>query len=756
MSASKKSLIKRYVYLIFAIWVIGVGMCVRLFWNTIVNADEWNNRVERTSNITTSLTPKRGSIMDADRYPIAVNIDLYNLSVDLGAGSFREDSLYKYMKPLCDSLAVLAPDKNAKQWEDYITEHYENFKERKDYVKKYETDNKDKILSIGSMRDAINDLKEAIKNAPNDKMGNQKREARIKALQAELREIQSNRRNPLRHMKLKKECDIKDLERLKKFPFFNNRKGRRTIAKERIVKRIKPYGSFAARTIGNTYENEKHEFHGRTGLESSLDSLLFGVPGKAKKISVLKSNRFWETDKPVNGYDIVTSIDIRIQDILERQLYNICVERKAQWGTAILMEVATGEIKAISNLDRIKGTDEFQETINHAFLGYEPGSTIKPISMLVFLEDGFVNVNEQISIPRKYNYPTPAFKGVTDSHACKNGYYTPIQIIEQSSNVGMTRLMERKYKAVPSDFYDRLREIGMFDRLNVGIAGETLPYFPKLGTRNRDRSALARIVFGYSSQIPPIYTLSLYNAIANNGKFVRPRLMKELWRDGVCDTVFPISYVRERICSEKNAKILQQMLRGVVVNGTAKALKNNFVSIAGKTGTANEIENGRYIYGLGNNRVSFCGFFPAENPKYSCMVMISRPNCGPALSSGTVLMNTALEMHARGMLDRYSNYKNEEDNKPNERIKMHALNNSDLETIRSQVKIKKMTTIRNKQVSEGTPCVEGLGLRDAVERLEKAGLNVMVEGVGYVYSQSIKSGEPYKEGDKIILKLRND
>ena len=755
MSASKKSLMIRYRNLLIVIWCIGVAMCVRLFWNTIVNSENWNNRVERSSNITTNLNPKRGSIMDADRYPIAVNIDLYNLSVDLGAGSFKADTLKKYLNPLCDSLALMAPEKTSQEWKDYITEHYDNFKARKDAIEQYKRENESKINNIGAIRDSISKLEKGIK-ATNSPAQKKIKQDKINKFQAELNDIRSNLRNPHRHMKLKKECDIKELDRLKTFPFFNKKSGRKTIAKERIVKRIKPYGTFAARTIGNTFENEKHEIHGRTGLESSLDSLLFGVPGKAKKMAVLKNNRFWETEPAINGYDVVTSIDIRIQDILERQLYNICVERKAEWGTAIIMEVATGEIKAISNLDRIKGTDEFHETVNHAFLGYEPGSTIKPISMMIFLEDGFVNVNQPISIPSRYHYPTATFKPVTDSHACKTGYYTPIQIIEQSSNVGMTRLLERKYKAVPSEFYDRLREIGMFDRLNVGIAGETLPFFPKLGTRNRDRSALARIAFGYSSQIPPIYTAALYNAIANNGKFVRPRLVKELWRDGVCDTVFPISYVRERVCSEKNAKILQQMLRGVVLNGTGKGLRNNFISIAGKTGTANVIEGGRYLYGLGNNRVSFCGFFPYENPKYTCMVTISRPNCGATLASGMVLLRTALEMHARGMLDRYSNFKTEEDNKPNERMKIHALNNNELQTVREEVNARKMTTIRNKNVTEGTPCVEGLGLRDAVERLERAGFNVSVEGVGYVYSQSIKPGTPFEQGDKIMLKLRNE
>ena len=410
------------------------------------------------------------------------------------------------------------------------------------------------------------------------------------------------------------------------------------------------------------------------------------------------------------------------------------------------------DIKAISNFDRAEKDSIYFEGVNHAVLGYEPGSVVKPISMMIALEDKVVSPNEKIATGR--SFPYRGGKPISDSHAYTS--LTPAEIIAASSNIGMSKITIRGFEDNPGRFYSRMKQIGMLDPLNIGIAGETVPRIDSLGNKNWDCIDLTRTSYGYRTQIPPIYTLAMYNAMANGGKFVRPRLVKELWKNEMCDSVIPVSYVRDRVCSPENAKLMRDMLTAVVWSdkGTGKALRNNFVKIAGKTGTCYMIdgETGKYVYT--RKRMAFCGFFPADNPKYSCMVLIAHPiNAGAARSSGMVLMNTALKMYARGMLDNISDYRKEE--KPERTFAtLYNINQDTRKELQATLKDAN-EVIRHRRTDKGVPSVIGMGSRDAIRILEKAGLNVKkIEGEGYVCAQSLQPGTDYKRGSNISLQLK--
>lgn len=545
-----------------------------------------------------------------------------------------------------------------------------------------------------------------------------------------------------------------EYRKLKDMPFFKEYKNRAIMYSECETKRVKPYGSMASRSIGGVAVRKNGEIHGNSGLEMALDSLLYGVPGMAHKIQVTNNIVNWETKPAQRGYDIKTTIDVNIQDIVEEELNQMLINSEALWGTAIVMDVKTGDIKAISNLEWNDVAQQFIEGTNHAVLGYEPGSVVKTISMLVALEDGLVgNIDRVITTGSSYNYASSRISDGNHGRASM-----PIRgIIESSSNVGITKLLLPKYGPNPGAYYHRLHELGILDPLNTGIGGEQSFQIDSLGNKNWDRIALSRMLYGYATQIPPMNTLAIYNAVANDGKFVRPRLVKEFMRNGVTDSIVPVSYIRDQICSPANAAKLRTMLHDVVwgQHGTAKALKDDKVEIAGKTGTCFANANGQYNSGI--RRLAFCGFFPYNKPKYTCMVLIYRANRGAALTSGTVLKNVALKMYARGMLDNESDYKATNEVVPHSTGHLFAsLNNNTINELKNKLGI---TNVKRYRTPESypkgkAPSAIGLGLKDAIAQMENAGLNVAFTGYGYVVSQSIAPGTKIRAGQKVMLTLK--
>lgn len=549
--------------------------------------------------------------------------------------------------------------------------------------------------------------------------------------------------------------------RLKSFPFLNMNRNHNGFYSDPYVKRVKPFGKMAARSIGNISEEERHEGqHGRSGLEMALDSLLYGVPGVNRRVQLTNKIVDWESTPAVPGYDITTTINVQMQDIVENELYKICKETDAEWGTCVLMEVETGEIKAISNLER-NGSD-YYEGVNNAVLGYEPGSVMKPISMMVALEDGIVDdINMPIPTGSVWIY---GGREINDPHGAAQ--LSPRQIIERSSNIGMSKLIVKKYGTNPGGFRDRLEQMGFFVPFNSGIGGEQEPIIAKLGNTNADKVSLTRMAYGYTTLIPPLHTLAMYNAIANDGKYVRPHLVKKLSRPGSnVDSIVPVTYIRRQVCSPENAEKLRIMLHDVVwgERGTArKWVQDENVEIAGKTGTAYTVRrDGTYS---DQKRLAFCGFFPYKAPKYSCIVLMLGANRGAAASSGMVLRNVAAKMYARGLLTLNANL--DDSGTPKREVTSSKTPYESQPTLYSGTSTNRVQYIQsylgasstkvfnnNSGTTGGVPNVHGMNIRDAVYCLEKVGLNVRFKGLGRVVGQSLSAGTTFNKGALITLKL---
>ena len=403
---------------------------------------------------------------------------------------------------------------------------------------------------------------------------------------------------------------------------------------------------------------------------------------------------------------------------------------------------------------------------------------MKVMTMAVALEKGFAKpISRQYPIGRSY-----AFLGkrpISDTHSPAS---LPVsRFIEYSSNIGMVKLTMPHYDNDPSQFKRDLAELGFFDRLHTGIAREIPPRIPNVKNNAGGKLDLSRQVFGYCTEIPPLYTCAFYNAVANDGRFVRPRLVKGLRSPDGHDSVIPVTYVRERMMSSENAAILREMMRGVVweQGGTAKSLRNDVVEIAGKTGTCKIAledkrprydKNGKKLdlppfrggYLEGHYRVTFCGFFPYEHPKYTCIVLISDPKVpyrGPAVSSGTVLKNVALKLNARGMLADDPQMTATGSAPHDVPTVYSSFNRERNSTLHADLRLGATRAIRHPEAASGAgrvPDVKGVSLREALSTLEGAGYSVRFEGVGYVYAQNPEAGTEAGPGTRVHLALRHD
>lgn len=688
---NRRHILFRYAIIIVFIILFAVAIVYKVFDTTVLSADKWNEKAMTELSRIDTVPPERGDILASNGSILATNLRYYNIRIDYRSERFMEKKLRQCVDSLADSLATHFGRRSKAGWRKFL-----------------------------------------------------------------LKPLAKEKSKRPRSVTLLKNISYADVMLLRTFPFFSiknpNRNG---FVQETIVRRANPYGDMARRSVGRVGEQANGEIHGISGLEKALDSLLYGVPGIAKKIPLTRDIVNWTDVAPRNGYTIKTTIDIDMQDILENELNNILEYCDADWGVAVLMEVSTGDIKAISNLERPKGGGPFIEGMNRAVLGYEPGSVVKTLSMMIAVEDGLVhNVDSVVTIGAKFPYAKG--RAITDSHF--NATLKVREIIEQSSNIGMARIITKYYGAKPGAFYSRLKKLGFFDEMHTGIAGERIPQIDSLPSNRGGQITLSRMCYGYSTEIPPLSTLAIYNAIANGGRYVRPRLVKELIQGDV-DSVLPVTYIRDRACSEHTAAVMRDMLKAVVwgEHGTGRRLRDERVPIAGKTGTCYMIEDGGY--NPSKKRLAFCGFFPADHPQYSCIVLTCYPKqnaFGAASTSGMVLKNTALRMYSRGMLGNHSDYKADatgQDSYPT----MYATSDpARQERLKSELGIKRISRLAfpKAHVKGGVPKVIGLGLRDAVVRLESAGLNVRFHGAGYVIAQSMTPGMAYRRGDKITLTLK--
>ncbi len=688
MSNGRVKIQARYAAITILIALFAGAISYKLFSTTIVHADDWNRKALEELQTIDTIFPERGDILAADGSILATNLTFYTARIDFRSERFQEQAYRLALDSIADSLALHFPRRDRAGWRAY--------------------------------------LEEPLKTDP--------------------------RKRP-RAWRLIRGLSYTDLQLLKTFPFFkikNPNKNGLTV--EGTMRRSNPYGDMARRSVGGVGQTKEcRQIHGISGLEMALDSLLYGEPGLSKKIPLTKNIVNW-TDVPATpGYTLRTTIDINMQDIVENELNRVLDSCSADWGCAILMEVATGDIKAISNLEKNKKGPGYIEALNYAVVGFEPGSVVKPISMMIALEDGLVsNLEEVIPIGKSWAYA--GGRPITDSHF--NASLRVREVIEQSSNIGMARIITRGYDKNPKAFVERLRSIGFLEPMGTGIAGERVPYF----NPNPGRIDLSRMCYGYASQIPPIYTLSIYNAIANGGRYVRPRLVSNLLSENF-DSVIPVTYIRDRICSDETARKMRYMLKQVVWgdHGTGRRLRSDKVALAGKTGTCYSVDSATRQYNTGRKRLAFCGFFPADNPKYSCMVLTFYPKrnmFGAASTSGQVMRNIALKMYSRGMLDNSSNYADGATG--TKRGTLYGSADKDkIAAVRKAAGMKEeLHPAPPQAMPRGTvPSVKGLGVREAVRALEDAGYNVAVSGTGYALGTTPAQGTPLPRGGKVTIHL---
>ena len=705
-------IILRYAFISVLILAVSAVVIYKMVDTTIVHAKDWNELAMKELSRTTVIKPTRGDILAADGRVLATNLRYYTMRMDFTSEQFREVEFRDTMNMLLDSMAHYFPRRTRDSWKEHFNNALSLRKEWKANVDKYDKNRNDTTL----------------------------------------RKTIRRQRARLNSWPLLLKIEYSDVERVKRFPFYRIDQAPKTgLVVEPVIVRTKPYGDLARQSIGIVNEDPvTRERHGRSGLEGALDSLLYGTPGIAKKVPLTRHITNWTDTAAIPGYDVVTTIDIDIQDIVETELMRILDTCDADWGTAVLMEVITGDIKAISNLEK-KG-NRYEEGINHAVRPYEPGSVIKPISMMIALEDGFVrNLDERIPTGGAWAYLGK--NPIKDSHA--HGSVAVRDVICYSSNIATAKIILRGFESNPAGFPDRLESMGFMQPLGVGICGEWAPRI----NRKPKKIDLSRMAYGYTTELPPLHTLSMYNAIANNGKYVRPRLYSKLIGQ---DTIIniPVSYIRDSVCSQRNAAILREMIHDVVWKdgGTGRLVRSKTVDIAGKTGTCYMVEGKGY--NTSKKRLAFCGFFPYENPKYSCIVLTANPKRlfrGAASTSGQVMKNVALKLHARGMLDNSGDYM--ADTHPGSNATLYATTGSEpYSNVSTSLRLANSRRGRTPEAnSPGTvPAVTGLSLREAVNRLEDAGYNVDVNGTGYVNRQTPAPGDTIPPGTTITLHLTQD
>lgn len=542
-----------------------------------------------------------------------------------------------------------------------------------------------------------------------------------------------------------------ETEQVKKFPILKKGANRGGLILKRDILRYRPFGMLGERTIGKLAKNEKGVRVGIIGLEASYENELKGIQGIKKIERAARYRNDYIEKQAVDGNDVYTTLNVDIQDITEKSLKNSLQKFEADHGTAVVMEVKTGDIKAMVNLG-IGRDGVYYEKRNYAVEDLvEPGSIFKLASMIALFEDGAVNLSDSIDtgvgVKRFYN------RLMKDFHAC--GKITVQEVFEKSSNVGVSALVYETYKKDPQKYIDRLYDLHLGDLLHLEIKKEGKPFIKEPSNKKIWwGTSLPWMSVGYEVQVTPMHMLTLYNAIANNGIMVKPKLVSAIKQGGkiIRDFSNPI-VIDNNICSKKTLRKMKIMLEGVVQRGTAKNLKDDRYKIAGKTGTAH-IAKPTGGYDLENYRATFVGYFPAKNPQYSCIVMVEKPNREIGRFGGTVaapvLKDIADELYSKGLLTKSLPLDSIIDTSITKMKFVKTI--SENVAMQEVLKTKASTKIVDASVDK-MPQVIGMSLRDALFTLEKRGLHVIIKGDGYITEQSIPFGEKVERGQTVILYL---
>lgn len=562
--------------------------------------------------------------------------------------------------------------------------------------------------------------------------------------------------------------NFQEKKMIQKWPIFRAGRYKGGAIFEKQERRYHPYGNLLAyRTIGFINEN-----NAGAGLEVSFNDILGGRDGEAlfRKLA----GGAWKPIHDENeilaehGLDIKTTIDINLQDVAESSLLHHLTKNDAEYGCVMLMEVATGEIKAIANLGKSSKGGYF-EAYNYAVGGQgltDPGSTFKLATLMAIFEDSGLELDDSVECEHgSYRIYDRVLK---DAKPEGYGTLSVKDIFAKSSNIGVAKLVQKYFGDNPQAYLKYIRSFGFDKPIGFQMSGEAMPYIKNPSEKSWSGITLPWMSIGYELKLSPIHTLTFYNAVANGGKMIKPIIVKEVYRSDILIKSYETEVLNPKICSESTLEKVVQMMEEVVESGTAKNIKNDNYRIAGKTGTAQIIKKGLYTK---NYYTSFCGFFPADKPKYSCIVVISEPkgfNQMGADVSAPVFKEMADKIYA---LDPEMHKQLE---KPEKNIMfnfpvLRSGNAQDLkylcnefgisnyggddEWVMADISNNAITWRNRKMIQNLVPDVSGMMLKDALYILENKGLKVTFNGTGRVQSQSIGPGNKVYKGNTIFLKL---
>lgn len=586
------------------------------------------------------------------------------------------------------------------------------------------------------------------------------------------RELIAARKKKSRYHLIRRNVKYTQLKELRHFPIFNRGKYKGGFIYLQQNKRQLPFRNLAARTIGYDRDGVKP-----VGLEGAYRNDLKGVSGKRLMQKIAGGVWMPINDEneiePEDGSDLYTTIDVNIQDVAQSALLEQLLKHNADHGCVVLMEVQTGNIRAISNLSRDKN-GKYGERYNYVVgESTEPGSTFKLASLMVALEDGLIDLDDMVDTEDG----TTKFydRTMRDSHKGGYGKITVQEAFEKSSNVAISKLINENYAKNPQAFIDRLYKMNLNQPTGIEVSGEGVPVIKNTKDNSWSGVTLPWMSIGYEVSLTPLQILTFYNAVANNGRMVRPKLATEIRKRGKVERVINTEVINEAICSKATLDKVKKMLEGVVDHGTAINLKNANYKIAGKTGTA-QIANSKYGYKYESkvsHQASFVGYFPADNPKYSCMVVVNAPSnnvyygnlvAGPIFKEiADKVYANSIEMHDELKLQDYTastgipvskgGSKDGLEKTFGELAIPFKVEEENSEWAITMARENEVVVHPRKVVENLVPNVKGMDAADAVFILENAGLVVRISGKGMVKEQSLRAGTTINKGTEITIEL---
>jgi cell division protein FtsI (penicillin-binding protein 3) len=693
----------RYFAIAVVFTFIGFAIVGKAMYIMTAKKDYWTQVASRLKRDSVSVKPTRGNILSCDGQLMAGSIPEYKVFVDFQAGAtdsignHNRDSLWaENIDSLCYGLNQIFPSKSIAEFKAHLLE------------------GKRKVMKNGTV---------------------------------------GARHWPVWHRRV----DYNTFCEIHKLPIFRESIGKGGFHWETFNARKRPFGSLAGRTIGDVYIAKDSA---KNGLELSYDSILRGTNGLMHRRKVLSKYLDIPVLTPIDGADIVTTIDVSMQDLAERALVDELKLVNGEMGVAILMEVKTGDVKAIVNMQRADD-GEYYEMVNNAISHRcEPGSVFKTASFLVALDDGVIDttmtINTGCGVMEMHG------RAMKD-HNWRRGGYGTISVpraLEVSSNIGVSWIIDKYYGSNPRKYVEGLYRVGIHEDLKLPLVGYHPPYIRMPDTKTTDRAkywsktTLPWMSIGYETQIAPINTVAFYNAIANNGKMMQPRFVKQLVKDGQVIKEFEPVVLKEQIAKPKAIKTMQTILEHVVSQGLGRKAGSKSFKVAGKTGTAQVADQyGSYHSGTTRYWLSFAGFFPADNPRYTCIVCIKKsglPASGGGMS-GVVFHHIAEGVMAQNLKLSVADAR---DSMSIFKPAVKQGNTSAAEYVLTDLNIKDKPQLQQvKESNQMIPDVTGMGARDAVFAMEKRGVKTIIKGRGKVKSQSLYAGTAVKQGMKCELYL---